>query len=671
MIKVFAYSIYRFRLVIIAVMISSGVFCAGIISDLKVDGDFTALLDSENAIVMEYAYAVENFKSPDSFLLLLENSLGQEKKIDFLIKELESVSSVEEVNKLDSSYLKKQSGAKDSFEILMIKPSFKPTELNRSRKLSRKISAAIDAAGLKAGITGSYQVLLDSSESISRDMMRAALVTFAGIAVILFVFMRMPVSVVTVTSFTLFVGLLLTLAIAKLMFGRLTFMTATLPAILLGLGVDFSLHIIYSFNEKAKELLAQGKNRDASKDRKELINYVCKTMMRPLFIGAVTTGSAFLALCVADSQGLFEMGVIGALGMGATFISAVFFLLPLLSYLPIKQIAQTRRIEGFWNKLFKLTEKRSFLIISMLLCLLLTSTLFALKIDFNADQDSLLDPKIESHVIQNQLLDTYLLFPVPLAIISPDEKTEKDKLKFLMENATDTIAYLESYSLAGFLNKDAGEFRGKDNRLLTLVYPRENPFDYEGFKKIEALAKTLASVFTAKGNIVTGSPFLNFGLNETVKSDLLKCTFAAGIAVALVVFVSFRNLTLTCAGLLTVFLGIVFTLGLMGISGIDFNLMTLVVMPLIIGAGIDDGVHVLCRWKNVGGDVNKTFSGIATPITATTATSSLAFGSLMLSANPGFRDLGFIVMSGLVFCLVISMTVLPLFLYKLKGAKIV
>ena len=107
MIKVFAYSIYRFRLVIIAVMISLGVFCAGIISDLKVDGDFTALLDSENAIVMEYAYAVENFKSPDSFLLLLENSLGQEKKIDFLIKELESVSSVEKVNKLDSSYLKK------------------------------------------------------------------------------------------------------------------------------------------------------------------------------------------------------------------------------------------------------------------------------------------------------------------------------------------------------------------------------------------------------------------------------------------------------------------------------------------------------------------------------------------------------------------------------------
>lgn len=671
MIQIISRSVYRFRAVLIGVLTLSALVCTGLLSDLKVDGDFTALLDPENKIVMEYAYAVENFKSQDSFLLLLENSLGQEKKIDSLIKEIESVSSVEEVNKVDSSYLKKQPGAKDSFELLMIKPSFKPTELNRSRKLSRKISAAIATAGLKAGITGSYQVLLDSSESISKDMMRAALLTFAGIAVILFVFMRMHVSVVTATSFTLFVGLLLTLAIAKLMFGRLTFMTATLPAILLGLGVDFSLHIIYSFNEKAKKLLAQGKNRDVSKDRKELINYVCKTMMRPLFIGAVTTGSAFLALCVADSQGLFEMGVVGALGMGVTFILAVFFLLPLLSYLPIKQIAQTRRIEGFWNKLFKLTEKRSFLIISMLLCLLLTSTLFALKVDFNADQDSLLDPKIESHVIQKQLLDNYSLFPVPLAIISPDEKTERDKLKFLEENGMDTIAYLESYSLAGFLKKDEREFRGKDNRLLTLAYPRENPFNYKGFKKIEALANRLASAFTAKGNIVTGSPFLNFGLNETVKSDLLKCTLAAVIAVSFVVFVSFRNLTHTCAGLLTVFLGIVFTVGLMGISGIDFNLMTLVVMPLIIGAGIDDGVHVLCRWKNAGGDVKKTFAGIATPITATTATSSLAFGSLMLSSNPGFRDLGFIVMSGLVICLMISMTVLPLFLCKFKRVKIV
>ncbi len=302
----------------------------------------------------------------------------------------------------------------------------------------------------------------------------------------------------------------------------------------------------------------------------------------------------------------------------------------------------------------------------MLLCLLVTSTFFSLKTGFNSNQDNLLDQKIESQVIQNQLLEHYSFFPVPLVIISPDEKTEQDKLKFLRKNATGTIAYLESYFLAGFLKKDKREFLGKDNCLLTLAYPRENPFDDKGFKKIDALAKTLSFAFTAKGNIVTGSPFLNFGLNETVKSDLLKCTFAAVIAVSLVIFVSFRNLTLTCAGLLTVFLGIIFTVGLMGISGIDFNLMTLVVMPLIIGAGIDDGIHVLCRWKNVGGNVKKTFSGIASPITATTATSSMAFGSLMLSENPGFRDLGFIVMCGLVICLMISMTVLPLFLFKFK-----
>ena len=403
MIQIISDSVYRFRAVLIVAFAASALVCTGMLTGLKVDGDFSVLLDPENRIVKEYAYAVENFKSTDSFLILLENPSGHEKEIDFLIKEIKSIPSVEEVTRLDSSYLKKQSEEKDSFEILMIKPSFKPTELNRSRKLSNKIRAAIDMEGLNAGVTGSYQVLIDSSESISKDMLRAALVTFTGIAVILFLFMRMPVSVVAVTSFALFVGLLLTFAITKLMFGRLTFMTATLPAILLGLGVDFSLHIIYSLNEKAKDLLAKGKNRDTSKDRKELINYVFKTMMSPLFIGAVTTGSVFLALCAADSQGLFEMGVVGAVGMGVTFISAVFFLLPILSYLPVKKIAQTRRIEGFWNKLFELTEKRALLISSMLLCLLLISTFFSFKTGFNADQDRLLDQKIESHVIQNKL----------------------------------------------------------------------------------------------------------------------------------------------------------------------------------------------------------------------------------------------------------------------------
>ena len=86
MIQIISHSVYRFRAVLIGVLTLAALVCTGLVSDLKVDGDFSALLDPGNQIVMEYAYAVENFKSTDSFLILLENSLGQEKKIESLIK---------------------------------------------------------------------------------------------------------------------------------------------------------------------------------------------------------------------------------------------------------------------------------------------------------------------------------------------------------------------------------------------------------------------------------------------------------------------------------------------------------------------------------------------------------------------------------------------------------
>ena len=127
---------------------------------------------------------------------------------------------------------------------------------------------------------------------------------------------------------------------------------------------------------------------------------------------------------------------------------------------------------------------------------------------------------------------------------------------------------------------------------------------------------------------------------------------------------------MSALALMPVCLGTLLTVGLMGVLGIDFNLMTVVVLPLIIGTGIDDGVHLVCRLQGSQGDVVQALSGIASPLVATTMTSMLAFGSMLTAKNPGFRELGLVTMSGLGLCLVITLVAVPCLLARQRNNKL-
>ena len=118
--------------------------------------------------------------------------------------------------------------------------------------------------------------------------------------------------------------------------------------------------------------------------------------------------------------------------------------------------------------------------------------------------------------------------------------------------------------------------------------------------------------------------------------------------------------------LLPIMLGTLFTAGLMGVLGININIMTVVVLPLVIGSGIDYAVYVVHRWQTEQHIVDKTIAGVAGPVVVTTLTSMIGFGSLMIASNPGLRDLGLTIATGLGVCMIISLGILPLLLVNTK-----
>ena len=99
--------------------------------------------------------------------------------------------------------------------------------------------------------------------------------------------------------------------------------------------------------------------------------------------------------------------------------------------------------------------------------------------------------------------------------------------------------------------------------------------------------------------------------------------------------------------------------GLMKLTGQQFTVMNVMGLPMIIGIGIDDGVHVVHRWLHEGkGHIRTVFASTGKAILLTSLTTMLAFGSLIFSLWPGFGQLGGALFVGVAACFLTTVLIL-------------
>ncbi len=73
----------------------------------------------------------------------------------------------------------------------------------------------------------------------------------------------------------------------------------------------------------------------------------------------------------------------------------------------------------------------------------------------------------------------------------------------------------------------------------------------------------------------------------------------------------------------------------------QLTIVNIMGLPMIIGIGIDDGVHIVHRWHIEGkGGIDKIFASAGKAILLTSITTMLAFGSLIFSIWRGIASLG-------------------------------
>jgi len=189
--------------------------------------------------------------------------------------------------------------------------------LTYNREITRLVGEAAAAAdldrwGVESAVAGSYATVSEMDQIIRRDMLATTVIASAAVLILLLL-MFSSLFLTLVALVPMLVSALLTMAWAKLAVGGFNLVTAFLPALVLGYGIDFTVHLLARYAEE----------RTAGRSVGAACARAIYSKGDASLTAALTTGIVFLSLLVSRSTALAEMGVIMVVGTAFTYLAAV------------------------------------------------------------------------------------------------------------------------------------------------------------------------------------------------------------------------------------------------------------------------------------------------------------------------------------------------------------
>jgi uncharacterized protein len=162
---------------------------------------------------------------------------------------------------------------------------------------------------------------------------------------------------------------------------------------------------------------------------------------------------------------------------------------------------------------------------------------------------------------------------------------------------------------------------------------------------------------------VTGTPVITYEMIMLMERSYQQATVYAIILVAGINFLVLRRVRETAFTLVPLGLGLLWTIGLMPLFGLKFNMGNIFGLPLILGTAAEFGLNVVLRFmegRDHGGPLIARSTIMAVLFNG--LTTIVGFGSLMVADHRGIFGLGLLLTIGTTATLVASLAVLPVLL---------
>jgi len=152
-------------------------------------------------------------------------------------------------------------------------------------------------------------------------------------------------------------------------------------------------------------------------------------------------------------------------------------------------------------------------------------------------------------------------------------------------------------------------------------------------------------------------------------------TYGLGLLALALVACSFRQLREVYLPLLVVGVAAVWTFGLMALSGVSLSFLMVAVLPLLLGVGLDDSLHLLHRYRQALNRVGQRQLALQQALVntggalwLTTLTTVAGFAALLIAPSPPVRAFGLLAMAAMVCAFVVTLTLVPALEQRFTGA---
>ena len=196
-------------------------------------------------------------------------------------------------------------------------------------------------------------------------------------------------------------------------------------------------------------------------------------------------------------------------------------------------------------------------------------------------------------------------------------------------------------------------FVGSSGKLLLQVAAKKEIFEREPLEEFIGQVKSIVPG-------ATGEPVMVYESLSVLRNAYLKAFIYAFIGIGVILLINFKSIRYALLGVIPLGAGLLLMIGGMRLIGISFNSANIIVLPLILGVGIDSAIYILNRYRQGNespGQVATRSAGIGVFLNALTILFS--FGALMVAHHQGVFSIGAVMSLGMVASVAAFLIFLP------------
>lgn len=339
-----------------------------------------------------------------------------------------------------------------------------------------------------------------------------------------------------------------------------------------------------------------------------------------------------------------------------------------------------RHLEGLTEKLVERQFESPFKVLAVLVVLTVFIVPGALQLQVKPSTEAVL-PSEDSTVKSLDSLRSEFYGDTTYIVFSSDNIQNLELMNSMkkIQNRLETHENIySSYSPADVLIQRYGEIPNSQEKLKQVDYGptvgdnyrnavieirTDTQSDSDEIRKLHnQLKRDITAVNPKAETSLTGYNMINLATFNVIISDFLRITGVSFAAMLVALFIVFRDLKKMFLPVLPVMFALFWMLGLGGWLGADLTIISMVSAAMIMGIGIDFGIHVTKRYDSNSKDregLNRTMKKLSRGLLGGSLTTGVGFLSLLFANLTGMHSLGIFLFTGIISAYIGAVALLP------------